>query len=42
MLSNSLKKNEYVLVVFKDLKKPYDTVNHENFLHKLKTYGIND
>ena len=42
MLSNSLKKNEYVLVVFKHLKKPYDTVNHENFLHKLKTYGIND
>ena len=30
-----------MLGVFKDPNKPYDTVNHEKPLHKLKTYGIN-
>ena len=35
------KKNEYVLGVFIDLEKAFDTVNHKILLHKLKLYGIN-
>ena len=31
-----------MLEIFIDLKKPFDTVNHENLLHKLKLYGIID
>ena len=33
--------NEYVLGVFVDFKKAFDTVNREILLHKLKLYGIN-
>ena len=31
-----------MLGVFIDLKKPFDTVNHEILFHKLKLYEIND
>ena len=39
-ITKSFEKNEYVLGVFIDLKKAFDTVNHEILLHKLKLYGI--
>ena len=39
--TKSFEKNKYVLGVFIDLKKVFDTVNHEIVLHKLKLYGIN-
>ena len=32
--------NEHVISVFIDLKKAFDTVNHEVLLQKLKYYGI--
>ena len=41
ILLNPEKKSEYALGVFIDLKKAFDTVNHEIRLHKLKLYGIN-
>ena len=40
-ITKSFEKNEYVLGVFIDLKKAFETVNHEILLHKLKLYGIN-
>ena len=40
-ITKSFEKNEYMLGVFIDLKKAFDTVNHEILLHKLKLYGIN-
>ena len=40
-ITKSFEKNEYVLGVFIDPKKAFDTVNYEILLHKLKLYGIN-
>ena len=40
-ITKSFENNEYVLGVFIELKKAFDTVNHEMLLHKLKLYGIN-
>ena len=40
-ITKSFEKNEYVLGVFIDLMKAFDTVNHETFLHKLMLYGAN-
>ena len=40
-ITKSFEKNEYVLGVFIDLKKAFDTVNHEILLHKPKLYGMN-
>ena len=39
--TKSFEKNEYVLGNFIDLRKAFDTVNHEVLLLKLKLYGIN-
>ena len=32
--------HEHALAIFIDLKKAFDTVNHEILLHKMKYYGI--
>ena len=40
-ITKSFEKNEYVSGVFIDLKKAFETVNHEILLHKLKLYEIN-
>ena len=40
-ITKSFEKSEYVLGLFIDLKKAFDTVNHEILLHKLKLHGIN-
>ena len=40
-MTKSFEENELVLGVFIDLKKAFDTVNHEILLDKLKLYGIN-
>ena len=38
-ITKSFEKNKHVLGIFIDLKKAFDTVNHEILLHKLKLYG---
>ena len=35
-------KQKHVVSVFLDLKKAYSTVNHDNMLPKLNTYGVHD
>ena len=40
MCYKNLDNNKYVIGLFLDLKKAFDTVNHEILLHKLYNYGI--
>lgn len=39
-LTNSIDNKEYAIGVFIDLKKAFDTINHDILLHKLERYGI--
>ena len=38
----AINNGEYVMSCFTDVKKCFDTIDHEILLHKLKLYGIND
>jgi len=40
MAYDNLKDNKYSGLVFLDIKKAFDTVNHEILIKKLEHYGI--
>lgn len=42
MINTALHNNKLVAVVFLDLQKAFDTVNHNILLNKLKKYGFRD
>ena len=39
-ITDTFSQGKYTLWIFIDLSKEIDTVNHNNFLEKLKAYGI--
>ncbi len=39
-ITNSMDKKKYAVGVFIDLKKAFDTINHEILIYKLEQYGI--
>ena len=38
--TNSIDKSKYAVGIFIDLKKAFDTINHEILINKLEQYGI--
>ena len=41
-MANIIDHNEFTLVVFIDLSKAFDTVDHKIFLNKLTYFGISE
>ena len=39
-ITDAFSQGKYILGIFIDLSKAYDTVNRNNLLEKLKAYGI--
>ena len=39
---DNIENKQYTILMMTDLKKAFDTVNHEKLLHKLYHYGIRD
>ena len=39
-ISNSIDQKQYTVGIFIDLKKAFDTINHDILLSKLERYGI--
>lgn len=41
-ITNAIEKNQYAIGIFIDLKKAFDTINHDILINKLERYGIRE
>ena len=39
-IAEAIDKRKFMLGIFVDLSKAFDTLNHDILLHKLMTYGV--